>query len=497
MSETKLYNAMLANALLNAGIAVLELQRARQDMDIGDVANYSPEMTALAKRIRDEGIEVTRRWLEDSFEAGVYDIIKPIPPIYKKPYRIRLTDGAEYLYYDPNMAIQAYFYLPESSDREFYYDSYDRQGSPQSFLLLATKSRITEKNYLDNAERDVLNTVQLISNIAAPYILRDKYVSIYGKERKLTVSKVDNGYEYSFVNGDKEVIRGIYENRELNIAYADAVIKQSIFDYGVYPGTQVSFARVNSREFIEMFGLPPYECTYEEPDVDISRSEGINTDIQINLEILKNMYKDRFVFSMTQEELENIVMDVVGERVAAAGLDVDKVECVIISGSYSNGTNNRFSDLDVQVVYSGSCTSEELSNVLNADPLILDGVTIDMHPCNLESFDIDSFINDQKGYFEDHDAAQERNMSADICDLLYGDEATRDNYIDITDCVRGYDGSTEGEQMLKIDIKNIKDKYADNKLSYEYLKSRELLDSLEALKEKNIDRRIKSSSMQR
>lgn len=513
--ETKLYNELLANSLMTAGLAVLELLKAREDMKLDSDAAYSPEMITIAEKIRTNGYDNTKNWLMESFNEGQYNILSQKKGVKKEYYSIRMKDGSEYSYEDPELALQYYFSLSENADRNFILNSYAEDGTVQSFLLIATISRDTTRFSVDTEDSAIKGIIDDIMGKSDRYILPDELVSDYKDGRSLCVNKVPEGYDYYFVNDEKVVLSGTFDNLDLNIMNADSVIKQAIFEYGVRPENNEPIARINSREFEEMFGVPPYEGTFKNispkdnainaPDTENIVSDN-NTPFATQkdektydseavgraLNQLKNLYSQRYHFSLSQDELERVVMDEVSKKVAAAGLDVDKLEVVIISGSYANGTENRYSDLDVEIIYTGNSKEADLKNVLDDEPLMIDGVTIDIHPRNADGFNLDSFIAHEAEYYYDYENAQERTMSAEICDLLYGDFATPENYLDICDCLRTYDESTEGEKLLKMDIQKINEDYSDNKISYEYLKSKEALDYLDDIRARNIDNRTQS-----
>lgn len=85
---------------------------------------------------------------------------------------------------------------------------------------------------------------------------------------------------------------------------------------------------------------------------------------------------------------------------------------------------------------------------------------------------------DKSDNFQNEDYIERITIAKDISSLIYGENVTQEQFEDIKDCVLYFDGSSEGEQMLVRDIIKIQDDFSDRKMSYEYMKSQEVLSFL-------------------
>lgn len=79
----------------------------------------------------------------------------------------------------------------------------------------------------------------------------------------------------------------------------------------------------------------------------------------------------------TKEDIKYDILDKIGE-------DIDEIVDIRITGSRVYGTSKANSDLDVIVEYKGDIREDTLFDIANDDPIIIDGVKVDVNPVKAE-----------------------------------------------------------------------------------------------------------------
>lgn len=82
--------------------------------------------------------------------------------------------------------------------------------------------------------------------------------------------------------------------------------------------------------------------------------------------------------------------------------------CIV--GSRLNGTHKEDSDLDIALSYSGDLREDDCFNLLNENPLIIEGIRVDFSPYSL---DRGNDILFEQLYYVLHDEAEEENILYD------------------------------------------------------------------------------------
>ena len=97
----------------------------------------------------------------------------------------------------------------------------------------------------------------------------------------------------------------------------------------------------------------------------------------------------------TEDSIKNIVSDHIEEMV---GNDV-KIKGIEINGSRARGDAKADSDLDVVVEYEGDVAEDTLFNALNEEPLVIDGIKVDINPITAgKSGTLDEYMKKSQEY---------------------------------------------------------------------------------------------------
>ena len=100
----------------------------------------------------------------------------------------------------------------------------------------------------------------------------------------------------------------------------------------------------------------------------------------------------------TEDEIKDAVIGRIGE-VLGEMPDNFLVRDIRIIGSRTTGTAREDSDLDVLVEYEGDISEDDLFNMLNAEPLVIDGIRVDINPITpAKSGTIDEFLERNADY---------------------------------------------------------------------------------------------------
>lgn len=109
----------------------------------------------------------------------------------------------------------------------------------------------------------------------------------------------------------------------------------------------------------------------------------------------------------TEQDIKDIVSDYIQD------LDTGvKIKDIALNGSRTRGNSKATSDLDVVVEYDGDVTEDSLFNELNKEPLIIDGIKVDINPITAsKSGTLEEYMRKSKLYDEQQNLPQEYEES--------------------------------------------------------------------------------------
>ena len=109
----------------------------------------------------------------------------------------------------------------------------------------------------------------------------------------------------------------------------------------------------------------------------------------------------------TEQDIKDIVSDYIQD------LDTGvKIKDIALNGSRARGNSKTTSDLDVVVEYDGDMTEDSLFNELNKEPLIIDGIKVDINPITAsKSGTLEEYMRKSKLYDEQQNLPQEYEES--------------------------------------------------------------------------------------
>lgn len=84
----------------------------------------------------------------------------------------------------------------------------------------------------------------------------------------------------------------------------------------------------------------------------------------------------------SRKEIKDITRDYIQEKLEENNLYDVEINNLEINGSRNRGTAKENSDLDIVVEYTGDIREDDLFNILNEDPMYIDGVQVDINPIN-------------------------------------------------------------------------------------------------------------------
>ena len=109
----------------------------------------------------------------------------------------------------------------------------------------------------------------------------------------------------------------------------------------------------------------------------------------------------------TEQDIKDIVSDYIQD------LDTGvKIKDIALNGSRARGNSKATSDLDVVIEYDGDMTEDSLFNELNKEPLIIDGIKVDINPITAsKSGTLEEYMRKSKLYDEQQNLPQEYEES--------------------------------------------------------------------------------------
>ncbi|MFD1609663.1 nucleotidyltransferase domain-containing protein [Oceanobacillus luteolus] len=97
--------------------------------------------------------------------------------------------------------------------------------------------------------------------------------------------------------------------------------------------------------------------------------------------------------SYTVHELSYIVMDYITHRLDYVDDDFDIIRMAVI-GSRVKETHRHNSDVDIAFTYEGKYRSDSMNDVLNMNPLFINGIRVDFIPFSVNKGEV--FDNNEK-----------------------------------------------------------------------------------------------------
>ena len=82
----------------------------------------------------------------------------------------------------------------------------------------------------------------------------------------------------------------------------------------------------------------------------------------------------------TEQEIKDIALSEIQSKLEENGIDDVDIKGIAIHGSRGRGTAREDSDLDIVVEYGGNWKEDELFNILNEEPIYIDGIQVDVNP---------------------------------------------------------------------------------------------------------------------
>lgn len=104
------------------------------------------------------------------------------------------------------------------------------------------------------------------------------------------------------------------------------------------------------------------------------------------------------LFGMPVDYIKTIIFDWVKERIEEYGLDIEPLD-LYVHGSRVRGDNRPDSDVDAVLYYKGGLKEDYVFDMFHEDPLMIDGVQVDINPIrDEETGDLASYIERDKAY---------------------------------------------------------------------------------------------------
>lgn len=114
----------------------------------------------------------------------------------------------------------------------------------------------------------------------------------------------------------------------------------------------------------------------------------------------------------SRQEIADIVRDEIQRKLDEAGIDGVELQGVAINGSRGRGDARNDSDLDIVVEYKGNIKEDALFNILNEDPIMIEGIKVDVNPITEgKSGTLDQYMQRSREYDNEvqNKAAKERD----------------------------------------------------------------------------------------
>ncbi len=117
--------------------------------------------------------------------------------------------------------------------------------------------------------------------------------------------------------------------------------------------------------------------------------------------------------SYSRKEIKDITTDYIQEKLEKNDLYDVEINDLEIIGSRNRGTAKENSDLDIVVEYTGDIREDDLFNILNEEPMYIDGIQVDINPINeYDSGTLKDFLERSNKY--DRDVLSKSNENATV-----------------------------------------------------------------------------------
>lgn len=129
----------------------------------------------------------------------------------------------------------------------------------------------------------------------------------------------------------------------------------------------------------------------------------------ISAAIEKNVNENKLFDGMeyTKKELKSIIQNEIIDRLKDYDIDINLISLELY-GSRNRGTSGETSDLDIALEYEGDIREDDLFNILNENPMVIDGIRVDINPITAEKTGtMDQFISRSQEY--DNEIMQKKN----------------------------------------------------------------------------------------
>ena len=137
----------------------------------------------------------------------------------------------------------------------------------------------------------------------------------------------------------------------------------------------------------------------------------------------ENQSKVQGLNSYTKQELIDMIKYDIEEMLVENGIDDVSIVGIDLNGSRLRGDAREDSDLDVVVEYKGDFSEDGLFNILNEEPLTIEGVRIDINPITEEkSGTLEEYMQKSREY--DQKILQQRQQPENVS-IYNSDEARR------------------------------------------------------------------------
>ena len=215
-------------------------------------------------------------------------------------------------------------------------------------------------------------------------------LAVHIADRYILMHECDGGYDYSILNEQYHLLDGgVYDNPDITIQRAmdmviadlkeprfSAVTEQYYRDEylqgEVYAGSEVEIVDYEElsekAEQVEQAELEARQAEFRENNPDVV------ADFRAKTEELFHSLDGQ-----SAEDIEKTVYAYVQAQIDEYGLDV-KIVDVVVAGSRCRGMEQKNSDLDVVVEYTGSTREDDLFNMLHEDSIYIAGIRVDINP---------------------------------------------------------------------------------------------------------------------
>lgn len=420
VEREQLYKTRLVDALMNAGVAVNDMLNLRSDNSGYELlSEYPLQMKLIARKIRTEGYDKTRNQIIRAFDKGDFSLLNFDD---LKEYTVVANNESHDIYLMSNKLDDAYEY------------AYRRSLSQKEDIMILFG--VEKENYfMSLRERDGKNIKYQ----------KDFELSREGVPEETLVILRNGKVKFGDENAQDIWYDGTPENIMPQIKYYSDWFERTYLYKEKYPYIVSGISKAGesyldrcdtAEKAVDLFTRCHDQYsgdTYISYDIENAKNPvllfAVNADNQI-----KN-----FAENIGDEQLANIVNDISAEL----SKNVEPVE-----------------QEEQEIKHTPQIEQNEEINQNIGD--------------NDENKNVAHEENDE-GLIDDNAEAISLSVADEICSLLYGSEATAEQYEDVKDCIIYFDGSTEGDRMLVEDLRNLQAEYSDHKTSFEYMKSEELI----------------------